>query len=54
MGNISLSVEEITDMKRALIIAMQQLDSTGNKPDNLLSDRLEQMKDKLERLINQA
>lgn len=38
---IELTAKEIDDIKRALIIAMQTLDSTGNSQDILLSDRLE-------------
>ncbi|SFE55260.1 hypothetical protein SAMN03003324_00870 [Pedobacter antarcticus] len=38
---VELSEKEVSDIRRALIIAMQQLDATKNDPDLLLSNRLE-------------
>lgn len=48
MVSITLKYEEITDVKRALIIAMHELDATKNGPDIVLSDRLENIKNKLD------
>jgi hypothetical protein len=45
---IYLEDKDLSDIKRAIIIAMQNLDSTGNGPDKMLSDRLETIKDKLD------
>lgn len=43
-----LDDSEITDVKRALVMAMQHLDATKNKQDILLSNRLETIKSKLD------
>jgi hypothetical protein len=47
---IELDENEISDIKRSLIIAMQQLDSIGNGLDLLLSNRLEVIQDKLSQI----
>jgi hypothetical protein len=52
MANIELTWQEITDVKRALIIAMHELDSTKNDPDIVLSDRLEQINSRLDDFHN--
>ena len=39
--------EELKDIRRALIIAMQFSDDTNNKPDIKLSDRLELIEEKI-------
>lgn len=38
---MELSHQELTDIKRALIIATQTLDTMNNTADTALSDRLE-------------
>lgn len=43
-----LDENDLTDVKRALVLAMQHLDATGNKADASLSDRLEKIKSKLD------
>lgn len=45
MIKINLTVQEITDLRTALIIAMQKLDQPGetDAADKILSDRLEQL-----------
>lgn len=45
--NLQLTEKEIDDIRRALIIAMQVSDDTGNPPDKQLSDRLELIEKKL-------
>ena len=41
------SSEETSDLRRGLIIAMQNLDATGNPADLILSDRLQKLEEKL-------
>lgn len=43
-----LDDSEITDIRRALVMAMQQLDKTQTQGDATLSDRLEKIKSKLD------
>ena len=45
---VDLNDFEIADLKRAIVIAMQQLDSTGKAIDMRLSGRLENIKAHLE------
>lgn len=42
-----LEDEDLKDIRRGLIIAMQALDATGNPPDKQLSDRLEVIEQRL-------
>lgn len=44
--------EELKDIRRALIIAMQVSDDTNNKPDIQLSDRLEFIEHKILMMTN--
>lgn len=44
---VELSENEITDIRRGLILAMKQLDATKNGPDIILSDRLEVIEQRL-------
>lgn len=44
---LNLTEKEIEDVRRGLIIAMQELDKSKGKPDELFSDRLEKIHDKI-------
>lgn len=48
MVTINLTDNELDDLRRALVVAMQLLDDVG---DTNISDRLELLKDRLDHLV---